>query len=123
MDELLQKYANNELEIAKLETEMTTAIYQLKNTQTALKEANETIRQQIMASMQNNDIKKYENDYISITYVAPTTKKILDTAKLKESHLDIYEQCLKTSEVKASLRIKMKGTPKIDNRSVEELVL
>ena len=124
MEELLKKYATNEAEIEKLEAEMTNAICQLKNTQSALKEANENIKQQIMASMENNEVKKYENDYISITYVAPTKKRILDTAKLKKEHLDIYEQCLKSSDVKASLRIKVKQIPKatIEN-PIEELVL
>lgn len=124
MEELLQKYANNELEISKLEEEMTMAITKLKNTQSALKEANEEIRTQIMKSMENNEIKKYENDFISITYVAPTTKNTVDTKKLKEEYTDIYNKCLKTSDVKASLRIKVKGNPQIkEDKPVEELVL
>ena len=124
MEELLQKYANNEIKIEQLENQMTIAITQLKNAQTSLKETNEKIKQEIMTSMENNEIKKYENDFISITYVAPTTKNTVDTKKLKEEYTDIYNKCLKTSNVKASLRIKVKSTPteKIQEH-VEELIL
>lgn len=119
MEELLKKYTNNELEIEELEKQMTMAIAQLKNSQTALKEANEKIKQEIMTSMEQNEVKKYENNFIAITYVAPTTKNTVDTKKLKEEYNEVYNKCLKTSDVKASLRIKIKDTP---TESIPELV-
>jgi len=66
-------------------------------------------KQTTLEAMEKNAIKKYENDVISITYVAPTTRASVDSKKLKEQYPDVYEKCAKTSNVKASLRVSRKG--------------
>lgn len=58
--------------------------------------------------MESNGTKKYENDFIAITYVESTTRVTVDSKKLKELHEDIYNECSKVSNVKSSIRIKVK---------------
>lgn len=112
MEELLALYANNELELGKIEEQISIAIAELQNKQQELQTKNEEIKEQIKLAMEQNEVKKYENDYISITYVAPTTRTTVDSKLLKEKYEDIYNECSKTSNVKSSLRIKIKDIPK-----------
>ena len=112
MEELLTLYANNELELGKIEEQISIVIAELQNKQQELQTKNEEIKEQIKLAMEQNEVKKYENDYISITYVAPTTRTTVDSKLLKEKYEDIYNECSKTSNVKSSLRIKIKDTPK-----------
>lgn len=64
--------------------------------------------QQIMDIMKASGTKSIKTEYVTITYVAPTVRKSLDSKKLKEDCPDIYDKYLKESPVKESLRIKMK---------------
>lgn len=71
-----------------------------------IKVLDEQIRQAMLAAMEDNGIKSFENDQVKITYVAPTVRESVDTQKLKDDGM--YEFYKKTSEVKASLRWKWK---------------
>lgn len=122
MEELLNIYANNELELGKIEEQISVAIADLQNKQKELQTKNEEIKEQIKTSMEENDIKKFENDYISITYVAPTTRTTVDSKLLKEKYEDIYKECSKVSDVKSSIRIKIKDVPKEKVEVKEEIL-
>lgn len=63
---------------------------------------------QIMNVMKEAGVKTIKTDYVTLSYVAPSVRKSVDTKKLKDEHPDIYEACLKETQVKESLRIKMK---------------
>jgi predicted phage-related endonuclease len=122
MEELLTLYANNELELGKIEEQISIVIADLQNKQKELQDKNEEIKEQIKISMEQNEVKKYENDYISITYVAPTTRTTVDSKLLKEKYEDIYKECSKISNVKSSIRIKVKDLPKNNqNENAEKL--
>lgn len=122
MEELLNLYANNELELGKIEEQISIVIKDLQNKQQELQNKNDEIREQIKNAMEENEIKKYENDYISITYVAPTIRTTVDSKLLKEKYEDIYNECSKTSEVKSNIRIKVKDTPKEKEENKEEIL-
>ena len=64
------------------------------------------IKQAIQKAMEENGIKGFENDDVKISYVAPTQRVSVDTAKMKEE--GIYDLYTKTSEVKASVRLTYK---------------
>ena len=55
---------------------------------------------------ENNDIKSFENDFVKITYKAPSTRKSVDTAELKAQGL--YDMFLKESPVKSSVMLTWK---------------
>jgi len=120
MEELLTLYANNELELGKIEKQISIAIADLQNKQQELQNKNDEIREKIKNSMEENEVKKYENDFISITYVAPTTRTTIDSKLLKEKYENIYNECSKTSDVKSSIRIKIKDIPK-ENKEIKNI--
>lgn len=64
------------------------------------------LKKAILEAMEEHNIKKFENDEISITYVAETIRKSIDSNALKEQGL--YEIYLKESVVKPSVRITYK---------------
>lgn len=66
------------------------------------------LRAALMAAMEQNGCTSFENESIKITYVAPTTRTAIDSAKLKKELPEIAEKYTKTSNVKASLRITLK---------------
>lgn len=66
------------------------------------------LRASLMQAMEANGVTSFENESIKITYVAPTTRTAIDSAKLKKELPEIAEKYTKTSNVKASLRITLK---------------
>ena len=66
------------------------------------------LRAQLMAAMEKNGVTSFENENIKVTYVAPTTRTAIDSAKLKKELPEIAQKYTKTSNVKASLRITLK---------------
>ena len=126
MENLLIEFTNNELELEKLEQQMSALIIDLQKKHLKLQDKNDEIREQIKTSMEKRNIKKYENDFIAITYIAPTTRTTVDSKKLKEKYIDIYNECSKINDVKSSIRISIKNIPKEstnqNNTNVENIL-
>lgn len=76
--------------------------------QKKLDEQSKKLKTALREAMEKYGVKKWENDQISMTYVAPTTKTTIDSAKLKKERPDIAEQYSKTSNVSASVRVTVK---------------
>ena len=72
-----------------------------------LEKSIEPIREQIKAEMEKRKILALKVDNVSVTYVSPTTRETFDTKRFKAENVDLYKQYIKTSEVKASIRIKL----------------
>ncbi len=62
-------------------------------------------KEELYQKMEENDIKKLDTGKIIITRILPTTRKTVDSTKLKKEQPDIYEQYLKVTDVKGSIRI------------------
>lgn len=75
----------------------------------ALEEQEKAMKKQLQEAMEQYGVKKFENEAVAFTYVAPTTRTSIDSARLKKEHPDIAEQYSKTSNVSASVRINVKG--------------
>lgn len=73
-----------------------------------LDEQEKLMRQKLLEAMETFGVKKFENEHVSFTYVAPTTKTSIDSTKLKKKYPDIAEECSKVSNVSASVRISVK---------------
>ena len=72
--------------------------------------ANE-IRAQLIAAMEAQGIKSFEtaDKSMLITYVAPSVRQGLDGELLKKEHPELVQKYVKTSTVKASVRITVRG--------------
>ena len=70
--------------------------------------AAQQVREKIVDSMLKQGITKFENENLTITYVAPTTAETFDSTRFKAEQPDVYKQYTKTINKKASVRIKLK---------------
>lgn len=74
-----------------------------------LEDQEKQLKQKLVEAMEIYGVKSFENDLIKMTYVAPTTRTTVDSAKLKKFYPEEYEACAKTSPVSASVRVTLKG--------------
>lgn len=94
-------------QLAKL-VEVETLIKGIEEQKKAAEAQAVELRAAIMRSMEENGLTSFETDRIKLTYVAPTTRTAIDSAKLKKEMPEIAEQYSKTTFVKESLRITLK---------------
>lgn len=73
-----------------------------------LEDQEKQLKQKLVEAMEIYGVKSFENDLIKMTYVAPTTRSSIDSARLKKDHPAIVEQYTKTSPVSASVRVTLK---------------
>lgn len=97
---------NNDVAILDVEVSKKIAEFELQVKEIKAKE--DELKQAILAEMESKNIIKLDTDALAITYVAPTTRETLDSKALKEELPDIYDTYVKISNVKASVRLKLK---------------
>ena len=85
-------------ELKKLQ-EFQVTIQEMKQTESELKEM-------LLEAMEQNGIKSFKNDFVEITYMAPSVRTTVDTAALKAQ--DLYDMFSKSTPVGAQVRIKYK---------------
>lgn len=73
-----------------------------------LDEQEKQLKQKLVEAMEMYGVKSFENDQIKVTYVAPTSKTSIDSAKLKKDHPDIVAQYSKTSAVSSYVKVAVK---------------
>lgn len=64
------------------------------------------IKAALLIAMENNGIKKFENDFVRINYTAPHVRQDIDRDKLKDQGL--FELFAKPVNVKAQVKIAWK---------------
>jgi hypothetical protein len=74
----------------------------------ALEKNQDAYRSQLTEAMGNLKISKIENDQFEVAYFPENVKMILDSAKLKAEHEEVYIQCMKQSTTKPFVKIKLK---------------
>lgn len=73
-----------------------------------LEKSESELKKMLIQKMEETGVKSIDNDYFKITYVAPTTRETIDSARIKKELPEIAEQYVKTSAIKASVRITLK---------------
>lgn len=73
-------------------------------------ETEEILKADLLKAMETHNVKKWDNEVMTVTYTAPTTRTSIDSTKLKREMPEVAEKYTKTSNVKASIRIKLKET-------------
>lgn len=81
---------------------------QYKEAQKEFKEKEEALTNKLKDEMKEKGILSYKNDNLSISYTPESTKETFDTKAFKEKYPDVYKLFVKTSPVKASVRITVK---------------
>lgn len=67
------------------------------------------VKEAIKAEMEARGILKIEDETngMTITYIAPTSRESFDNKKFKSDNPDLYDEYVKFSPVKSSIRIKV----------------
>lgn len=90
------------------EVALINAISSIEQQKKALEEQSKTMREKLLQAMEQYGVKKFENDVLSVTYVAPTTRTTIDSTKLKKEMPEVAEKYQKVSNVKSSIKIVVK---------------
>lgn len=97
-----------ENEIAVLDPEVSKQIADFERQIKIIKEQEDNLKQAILEEMETNQIIKLDTPDILISYVASTDRETFDSKTFKADHQDLYDEYVKMSPVKASIRIKVK---------------
>lgn len=73
-----------------------------------LKKQYDEFKAELLNAMENNGIKKFESDSLTITYVEAREDEKFDKDKFKEDMPELYDEYIKFSPVKSNIRIKVK---------------
>ena len=101
MNELI-KFENG-----KLAQETIDYITAVESQMKTLKEQYEQFKTALLSAMEQNGIVKIESDNVRINYIAETTRETFDSKQFKEDMPDLYNEYVKISKVKPSVRIKV----------------
>lgn len=101
----LIKYENG---TALLDARIASQIAQFERDVQAIKAKEDALKKAIEKEMRENGLLKVESDELTITYVAPSYRETFDKDEFKKNHSDMYDDYLRISPVKASVRVKVK---------------
>lgn len=73
-----------------------------------VREAEAKIKAQILKEMEEKKILKIDTPAITISYIAPTDREQFDSKKFKKEYPRIYDEYVKMTPVKSSIRMKIK---------------
>ena len=96
---------NNEIVVAE---ELMAKMAEVSRMKLEVESFEQKLKDELKKAMEEHGVKKFENEILSVTYVAPTTRKSLDSNMIKTLYPEIAESCIKTSEVKSSVRLSYK---------------
>lgn len=72
------------------------------------KEEYDAFKAELLQAMEQNGVVKIDTDEVLINYVAATNRETFDSKAFKADMPDLYNEYVKFSEVKPSVRIKVK---------------
>ena len=82
------------------------AVYTLINQIKELTEQKKQLSEGLLKLMQDNDIKTYKGEHITLSRKAASTREDIDKAKLKEEYPEVYAACIKITNISESLQIR-----------------
>lgn len=74
-----------------------------------LKAKYDEIKAKLLDEMEANNILKVDSDILTVSYIASTDRETFDSKRLREDMPDIYDEYVKITTVKPSVRIKVKA--------------
>ena len=100
-DNALEYFQNKNLEILEKIKFITTE-------KKILEEKEKELKAELEKAMTENNVKKFSNDFISISYVEPTTAESFDSKKFKEENPALAAKYIKTSKKSGYVKITIK---------------
>lgn len=108
-NELVAKLEKNMNQIAKVNKEIEKAVGAQMQKLETLKQQDQDMRAAILEAMEANNVDKFDGDLITITRVKATKRTTFDSKKFAEEKPKTYAKYLRQSDVKASIRLKVKA--------------
>ena len=103
MNEII-KVENN---TALLDITIANQIAEFEELAKQIKEKEDELKKLILNEMELKNIKKINMDFLTITYIDPSDRETFDTKSFREEHPELYDEYVKMSPVKSSIRIKV----------------
>lgn len=82
------------------------AIYRLITQIKELDAQKKELSKGLLKLMQDNDVKTYKGEHITLSRKAASTREDIDKKKLKDEFPEIYAACLKTTKINETLQIR-----------------
>lgn len=89
-------------EIKQAEKAVYTLVQQIKE----LEAQKKALSQGLLKLMQENDVKTYKGEHITLSRKAASTREDIDKKKLKEEYPEAYAACMKITNISESLQIR-----------------
>lgn len=99
---------NIENNVALLDAETSKQIAEFEAAIKDIKEKEDNLKQAILNEMESKKIIKLDTDDLTINYIASTDRETFDSKLFREDHADLYDEYIKFTPVKSSIRIKLK---------------
>ena len=93
---------------AVLNAEAVREIAEFEDTMKKLKQAEDKLKKDILAEMEEKNIVKIENETMTISYIGATGRETFNSKKFRADNPDLYDEYCTISPVKSSIRIKVK---------------
>lgn len=97
-----------ENDLTILDLEVSNKIAEFERKLKTIKEQEDELKKAILEEMEAKNIIKVESDDLMISYIAPTDRETFDSKSFKAEHQDLYDEYIKMTPVKSSIRIKVK---------------
>ena len=94
--------------VALLNADTSAKIAEFERKMKEIKEAEETLKQNILDEMSKKNILKIETEEMVISYIAPSDRETFDSKRFRAEHADLFDEYVKLTPVKASVRVKLK---------------
>lgn len=104
MDKLIRVEQNTALLNPQVSQELAEFEKLAKN----IKAKQDELKQRILEEMEAHGLIKIETDDLTITYIAPTSRETFDSKAFRKDNPDLYDEYVKISTVKASVRMAVK---------------
>jgi hypothetical protein len=102
------KLINIENNVALLNADISKQIAEFEKTIKEIKEKEDNLKQAILDEMESKGIVKIDTDDLTINYIASGDRETFDSKTFREDHADLYDEYIKFTPVKSSIRIKLK---------------
>lgn len=110
MDEIIKELQTVSKEIQVVDNRISQAVAKEKQLLEKLKERDEELREKLLVAMEENGIKKFENDMLRVTYVAPQIRTTFDSKRFKEEAPELYKEFTKETYTKSHVKISVYET-------------
>ena len=105
MIDIIKENENGKLVIAKEACEII-SMYERQMKQ--IKKEYDAYKAALLEAMETYGVKKIDTDDFVVSYVAPTERVSLDSKKVEAEYPEVYQDCMKVSDVKASVRVRLR---------------